>query len=129
VYEREIEELNILQASLHGMYRAAAQLTPVPDELLVDGNRLLHNGAFKAYCIIQGDGIYRSIAAASILAKTHRDEYMEQLHEAHPHYLWRENKGYPTEAHRAAIHLHGPCEYHRQTFNLYGADQLVLELD
>jgi ribonuclease HII len=125
--EREIETHNILQASLIGMYRAAEQLSPVPDELLIDGNKLLKGGKFVAHSIIQGDGIYQSIAAASILAKTYRDEYMEQLHEQFPHYAWQDNKGYPTEAHRAAIHLHGSCEHHRQTFNLLGAEQLVLE--
>lgn len=126
--EREIEELNILQASLTGMYRAAAQLSPQPDELLIDGNKTLKNGSFIAHSIIKGDSIYQSIAAASILAKTYRDAYMEQLHEQHPHYHWRVNKGYPTKAHREAIREFGACEHHRMTFNLLGGEQLVLDL-
>lgn len=128
ITEREIEELNILWASITGMYRAASQLTPVPEELLIDGNKTLKNGTFVAHSIIQGDGIYQSIAAASILAKTYRDAYMEALHEQFPHYHWYENKGYPTKAHRDAIREYGSCEHHRMTFNLLGAEQLVLEL-
>jgi len=127
--EREIETLNILQASLHGMYRAAEQLNPVPDELLIDGNKILKGGKFTAHSIIQGDGIYQSIAAASILAKTYRDEYMENLHEQFPHYAWFENKGYPTVAHRTAIQQYGACEHHRQTFNLLGAEQMMLDFE
>jgi ribonuclease HII len=129
VSEREIETLNILQASLTAMYRAAEQLNPLPHELLIDGNKTLKNGRFTAHSIIKGDGIYQSIAAASILAKTYRDEYMERLHVQFPYYCWDSNKGYPTEAHRAAILEYGACEHHRQTFNLLGGEQLVLDLD
>lgn len=129
VSEREIEEVNILQASLMAMYRAAEQLSPLPHELLIDGNKTLKNGRFKAHSIIKGDGIYQSIAAASVLAKTYRDEYMERLHAQFPHYAWDTNKGYPTEAHRAAILEHGACEHHRQTFNLLGGEQLLLDLE
>lgn len=129
VSAREIEQINILQASLTGMYRAASQLNPQPEELLIDGNKLLKNGAFRAHAIIKGDGIYQSIAAASILAKTYRDEYMQQLHEQFPMYQWLENKGYPTVAHREAIQQFGPCEHHRQTFNLLGSEQLTLAFD
>lgn len=125
--ERDIEELNILQASLVGMYRAAEQLTIRPDELLIDGNKILKSGLFTAHAIIQGDGIYQSIAAASVLAKTYRDEYMEKLHPQFPHFRWNENKGYPTVAHRDAIREFGACEHHRATFNLLGAEQLTLE--
>lgn len=129
VSAREIEQINILQASLTGMYRAASQLDPQPEELLIDGNKLLKNGAFRAHAIINGDGIYQSIAAASVLAKTYRDEYMLQLHEQFPMYHWQENKGYPTVAHREAIQQFGPCEHHRQTFNLLGSEQLTLTFD
>lgn len=129
VSAREIEQINILQASLTGMYRAASQLNPQPEELLIDGNKLLKNGAFRAHAIIKGDGIYQSIAAASVLAKTYRDEYMQQLHEQFPMYQWLENKGYPTVAHREAIQQFGPCEHHRQTFDLLGSEQLTLTFD
>lgn len=127
--EREIEELNILQASLTAMERSALQLDPRPDELLIDGNKTLRNSVFKAHAIIKGDGIYRSIAAASILAKTYRDEYMEQLHETFPQFGWNENKGYPTIAHRTAILQHGSTVHHRQTFNLLGDFQLALDFE
>jgi ribonuclease HII len=129
VSEREIESINILQASLTGMYRAAAELNPLPQELLIDGNKTLKNGQFIAHSIIKGDGIYQSIAAASVLAKTYRDEYMEQLHAQFPMYQWIENKGYPTVSHRKAIQEFGPCEHHRQTFNLLGSEQLTLLFD
>ncbi|ASS47742.1 MAG: ribonuclease HII [Candidatus Fluviicola riflensis] len=129
VSEREIESINILQASLTAMYRAAAELQPMPHELLIDGNHLLKNGSFTAHAIIKGDEIYQSIAAASILAKTYRDEYMERLHEQFPMYQWIENKGYPTVSHRKAIQEFGSCEHHRQTFNLLGSEQLMLQLD
>lgn len=124
--ERDIEAINILQASLTGMYRAASELNPLPEELLIDGNKTLKNGSFTAHAIIKGDGIYQSIAAASVLAKTYRDEYMEQLHEHFPQYGWNVNKGYPTLAHRKAIQEFGACEHHRQTFNLLGSEQLTL---
>ena len=127
--EREIEELNILQASLTAMERSALQLTPRPDELLIDGNKTLRNSVFKSHAIIKGDGIYRSIAAASILAKTYRDEYMEKLHSDFPHYGWNENKGYPTISHRTAILEHGSTVHHRQTFNLLGDFQLQLDFE
>ena len=124
--EREIELLNILQASLTAMERSALQLTPRPHELLIDGNRILKSSEFKAHAIIKGDGIYRSIAAASILAKTYRDEYMETLHDEFPHFGWKQNKGYPTKSHRTAILKHGSTVHHRQTFNLLGDFQLEI---
>jgi len=123
---KEIDEINILNASFLAMHRAINQLKDRPELLLIDGNR------FKAYpdiqhaCIIKGDSIYRSIAAASILAKTHRDEIMERLHAKHDVYSWRKNKGYPTADHRAAIRAHGACEHHRMSFTLL-PEQLVLE--
>jgi ribonuclease HII len=118
VTHQEIDEINILNASFLAMHRAVDQLTVKPAFLLIDGNR------FKAYrniphaCIIKGDGKYQSIAAASILAKTTRDEIMEQLHEEFPVYQWKKNKGYPTTDHRSAIAEHGPSPHHRMTFRL-----------
>jgi ribonuclease HII len=122
----EIDEINILNASFLAMHRAVASLKQKPEWLLIDGNR------FKAYpeighsCIIKGDGIYRSIAAASILAKTHRDHLMDALHNQFEVYAWKRNKGYPTKDHRDAILKHGPCEHHRMTFTLLPA-QLELK--
>ena len=129
VDEREIETLNILQASLTAMERSALQLTPRPHELLIDGNKILKSSVFKSHAIIKGDGIYRSIAAASILAKTYRDEYMENLHDEFPHFGWKENKGYPTRHHRTAILQHGSTVHHRQTFNLLGDFQLEMSFE
>lgn len=117
----EIDAINILQASILAMHRAIAGLSISPESLLVDGNRFNSYEAIPHHCIIQGDGKFRSIAAASVLAKTHRDELMQKLHAAHPHYGWAVNKGYPTKAHRAAIALHGPCGHHRMSFTLLSA--------
>lgn len=128
VDEREIETINILQASLQGMYRSALALSTKPEVLLIDGNKFIQQDDFEAYCIIKGDSIYQSIAAASVLAKTYRDEYMERLSTEFPHYKWEVNKGYPTKVHRQAIHTHGTTIHHRQTFNLLGTGQLELNL-
>lgn len=128
VDEREIESINILQASLQGMYRSALALAVKPEVLLIDGNKFIKQTDFEAHCVIKGDSIYQSIAAASVIAKTYRDEYMEQLSIAFPNYKWGVNKGYPTKAHRLAIHEHGTTIHHRQTFNLLGAGQLMLDL-
>lgn len=125
--EREIETINILQASLTGMYRAVQQLTTQPEQLLIDGNRFLKNTEYNAHCIIKGDGKYASIAAASVLAKTYRDEYMENLHTQFPAYNWSVNKGYPTAEHRKAIKEYGTTIHHRMTFNLLGDGQLEIE--
>jgi len=125
VSHTEIDEINILNASFLAMHRALDQLKQVPKQLLVDGNR------FKAYqtiphaCIIKGDGKYASIAAASILAKTHRDELMQALHLEYPHYAWDRNMGYPTKAHRAAILAHGFTPYHRLTFQCLPAQPTI----
>jgi ribonuclease HII len=100
------------------MHRAAEKLSIEPESLLVDGNRFKPFREIPHSCIIKGDGIYASIAAASILAKTHRDEYMESLHLKYPMYAWNRNKGYPTKEHRKAILEHGPTEYHRRSFKL-----------
>ncbi|MCC6599850.1 MAG: ribonuclease HII [Crocinitomicaceae bacterium] len=115
---REIEAINILHASILGMHRALDQLKIRPDELLIDGNRFKPYRDIPHHCIIKGDSIYRSIAAASILAKTHRDEWMMRLHDEFPSYNWKKNKGYPTNAHRDAIRQQGVCEHHRMTFAL-----------
>ena len=125
VFEREIETINILNASIIGMKRAVDKLTLIPDHLLIDGNRF-HAGAIPHTCIIKGDGKFMNIAAASVLAKTYRDLYMENLHIEHPHYDWKTNKGYPTTKHREAIKAHGPCVHHRMTFNLLPPEQLSL---
>jgi ribonuclease HII len=115
----EIDIINILQASFKAMHLALDKLTVTPGLLLIDGNR------FKAYrdipheCVVKGDGKYSSIAAASILAKTHRDEYMQQLHKEFPHYGWNTNKAYGTPVHRKAIEKHGLCKYHRKSFNIF----------
>lgn len=126
VSEKEIDEINILNGSFLAMHRAVDQLSTTPEHLLIDGNRFKPYPSITHDCIIKGDGKYLSIAAASVLAKTYRDEYMEKIHEEHPYYNWRKNKGYPTEEHRLAILEHGDCEHHRNSFNLVGGDQLSL---
>lgn len=116
---KEIDRYNILNASIKAMHKAVANLSVAPTRLLIDGNRFTPHPEIPHHCIIKGDGIYASIAAASILAKTYRDEYMESLHQKFPHYAWDSNKGYPTQAHRDALQVHGACEYHRKSFRLY----------
>jgi ribonuclease HII len=123
----EIDRINILNASIKGMQQCAQRLNPVPSHLIVDGNRFKPIENIPHTCIIKGDSKYLSIAAASILAKTYRDEYMCRLHEEFPMYNWKQNKGYPTAEHRRAIAQYGPCKYHRLTFRLL-PDQLQLEL-
>ncbi len=114
----EIDQLNILRASFTAMHRALDQLSPRPELLLIDGNRFIPYGETPYHCIIKGDGKYLSIAAATILAKTYRDDLMLSLHEQFPQYAWNSNKGYPTVAHRSAIAQHGPTEHHRRSFRL-----------
>lgn len=114
----EIDEINILNASIEAMHRALGELTPVPQLILVDGNRFRKFGNIPHHCIIKGDGIFNSIAAASVLAKTYRDEYMEKIDGQYPQYLWRKNKGYPSREHRDAIAKYGITEYHRKSFRL-----------
>jgi ribonuclease HII len=114
----EIASLNIAQASYLAMHRAVAALPVIPTHLLVDGNRFQPLTGFEHTCIIGGDGIYRSIAAASILAKTFRDDHMQALAAEFPEYHWEQNAGYPTAAHRAAIRMHGPSPHHRMGFRL-----------
>ena len=114
----EIDRMNILQASFLAMRRAIAGLPVQPHQLLVDGNRFKTYAGIPHHCIIKGDGKFKSIAAASILAITHRDELMAALHRKHPQYSWAVNKGYPTGEHRDAIAMHGPCVLHRTSFTL-----------
>lgn len=129
----EIDKINILQASFLAMHRAVSQLKVRPEALIIDGNR------FKPYtpegageplphtCIVKGDGKYLAIAAASILAKTYRDDYMNALAEEYPQYDWKSNKGYPTKKHRQAIRDNGVTPYHRMSYNLLGTGELSLD--
>lgn len=119
VEPEEIDRLNILHASIHAMCVAVQQLSQRPEFLLIDGNRFYNETDIPYECIVKGDAKYMSIAAASILAKTHRDELMVQLHEQYPQYGWDRNKGYPTAEHYQAIEEYGPTPYHRRSFNLY----------
>lgn len=135
VTPEEIDKINILNASILAMHRALDQLKVRPEAVIVDGNR------FKPYhptsmaeplphtCIVKGDGKYLAIAAASILAKTYRDDYMNQLAEAYPMYDWLSNKGYPTKKHREAIRQYGISPYHRKSYNLLGGEELSLPFD
>ena len=117
----EIDRINILQASFKAMHLALNKLKSKPDILLVDGNRFKPYKKMPHHCIIKGDGMYASIAAASVLAKTYRDECMISLHEKFAMYCWHNNKGYGTREHRSAIEVHGLCRYHRRSFNIYAA--------
>lgn len=114
----EIDQINILQASFLAMHRAVDALDKRPTSLLIDGNRFKAYTGIPHHCIIKGDGKFMAIAAASILAKTYRDELMRNLDAQFPVYHWKQNKGYPTKAHREAIRLHGSTAYHRQSFRL-----------
>lgn len=127
VTPEEIDRVNILNASFLAMHRAIDGLTVRPEHLLIDGNRFRAYGDTPHTTVVKGDGKYMSIAAASILAKTYRDDYMNRLHAEYPVYAWARNKGYPTKAHREAIRQYGPSPYHRRTFNLLGDAQLELD--
>ena len=139
VSNEEIDRINILRASILAMHRALDGLKVRPEEIIVDGNRFMpytpplpEGGRAEALpytTIVKGDGKYMSIAAASILAKTYRDDCMKQLHKEYPAYHWDQNKGYPAPAHRQAIRLHGTTPYHRLTFNLLGSPQLEFNFD
>jgi len=122
VDEKEIDAINILQASILAMHKAIDSLSLVPDFIIVDGNKFNTYKTIPHQTIIKGDAKYKSIAAASILAKTYRDDLMEKLHKEHPSYNWKKNKGYPTKEHRKAIREHGSCDYHRKTFRLLPED-------
>jgi ribonuclease HII len=118
VSNEEIDQINILQASYKAMHLAIDQLKKQPEILLIDGNRFKPYKKMIHHCIVKGDGKYASIAAASILAKTYRDEYMQKLHAEFPVYGWNRNKGYGTADHRNAILEHGLCSYHRKSYNI-----------
>lgn len=113
-----IDEINILNASIHAMQCCIKKLSPIPNYIIVDGNRFKPVENIPHSCIIKGDSKYLSIAAASVLAKTYRDEYMNQIHEEFPMYNWKQNKGYPTKEHREAIRKYGTTKYHRMSFRL-----------
>ena len=126
VDEKEIDQVNILNASFIAMHRATDQLEVIPELLLIDGNRFHQYKDIPHECIIKGDGKYLSIAAASVLAKTYRDEFMEKIGEEYPVYKWSKNKGYPTKKHRIAILQNGDCKYHRKSFRLLPENQMSL---
>ena len=125
--QHAIDEINILNASIKAMQMCLIGLQPTPTYIIVDGNRFKPVANIPHQTIVKGDAKYLSIAAASILAKTYRDDYMEQLHEEFPMYHWNKNKGYPTREHREAIRKYGSCTYHRLSFRLL-PEQLKLEL-
>lgn len=127
VTPEEIDKINILNASILAMHRALDQLQVRPEAIIVDGNRFKPYRQLPYTTIVKGDGKYLSIAAASILAKTYRDDYMDRLAEEYPSYDWLSNKGYPTKKHREAIRQYGITPYHRKTFNLLGDGQLSFD--
>ena len=135
VTPEEIDRINILRASFLAMHRALDQLKLRPEAIIVDGNRFTRyvdpttKTPVTHACIIKGDAKFLSIAAASILAKTYRDDYMDQLAEEYPQYDWKKNKGYPTSRHREAIRLHGTTPYHRLSYNLLGDGQLSIPFE
>ena len=127
VTPEEIDSLNILRASFLAMHRALDQLAVRPQAVIVDGNRFVPYQNLPYATIVKGDGKYQAIAAASILAKTYRDDYMDALAEEYPFYDWKSNKGYPTKAHREGIRQHGISPYHRKSYNLLGDGQLFFD--
>lgn len=127
VFMEKIDEINILNASILAMHESIKQLKECPEHILVDGNRFKNYENVPHQCIIKGDAEFLSIAAASVLAKTYRDAYMEQIHEEFPMYNWKQNKGYPTSEHREAIKKYGTTIYHRKSFKLL-PEQLELAI-
>ncbi len=127
IFEAEIDSINILNAAIKAMHAAIDQLKMTPNHIIVDGNRFKSYHSIPHQTIVKGDSKYLSIAAASILAKTYRDAYMEKIHEEFPVYNWKQNKGYPTKEHRAAIATYGVTKYHRKSFRLL-AQQYRLEV-
>ena len=128
VSPEEIDQINILNASFLAMHRALDALTIRPEAVIVDGNRFKPYNHLPFKTIVKGDGKYLSIAAASVLAKTYRDDYMNDLATLYPQYDWKSNKGYPTVKHREAIKKHGITPYHRKTFRLLPEEELLLGL-
>lgn len=129
VTPQEIDQINILNASILAMHRALDQLQVRPEAIIVDGNRFKPYRDLPHTTIVKGDGKYLSIAAASILAKTYRDDEMSRLAQEYPDYDWQHNMGYPTRKHREAIRQHGITPYHRRTFNLLGSEELTIPFD
>ena len=129
VTPEEIDKINILNASILAMHRALDQLQVRPEAIIVDGNRFKPYHDLPHTTIVKGDGKYLAIAAASVLAKTYRDDYMNRLAEEYPQYDWRSNKGYPTKKHREAIRQYGTTPYHRMSYNLLGDGQLSLDFE
>jgi ribonuclease HII len=127
VCHEEVDEINVLQASITGMHRSIEQLSIQPKFIIVDGNKFKPYKEIPHETIVKGDAKYMSIAAASVLAKTYRDDYMEKIHKEHPQYNWKKNKGYPTKEHRNAIREFGITQYHRKTFKLL-PEQFKLKL-
>ena len=127
IFQEDIDKINILNASILAMHKSIDKLNPKPEFIIVDGNKFKPYKTINFETIIKGDGKYLSIAAASILAKTYRDLYMEDIHKEFPMYNWKQNKGYPTKEHRAAIKKYGITKYHRKSFRLL-PDQLKLDL-
>lgn len=127
VTPEEIDQINILRASILAMHRALDQLAVIPEAIIVDGNRFQPYRDLPYTTIVKGDGKYQAIAAASILAKIYRDEYMERLAQEFPRYGWQSNKGYPTPQHREAIRQYGVTPYHRKSFDLLGSQELFLD--
>ncbi len=128
VTAEEIDQINILRASFLAMHRAIDQLSTRPEALLIDGNRFTPYEGIPHLTVVKGDATYMSIAAASVLAKTYRDDHMLALHERYPAYDWASNKGYPAPKHRQAIAEHGPSPYHRRTFSLLPPQQLPITI-
>ncbi|ETN93949.1 RNase HII [Zhouia amylolytica] len=126
IFPEEIDKINILNASILAMHKSLSKLQTNPEFIIVDGNKFKPYGDINHVCIVKGDSKYLSIAAASILAKTYRDAYMEQIHEEFPMYNWKQNKGYPTKEHREAIKKYGITKYHRKSFRLL-PEQLTLD--
>lgn len=126
ILPKQIDEINILNASILAMHKAIEKLNPQPEYILVDGNRFKAFKTIDHECVIKGDAKFMNIAAASVLAKTYRDDIMQELHQKHPEYDWSKNKGYPTKKHRKAIEIFGSTPFHRQSFKLL-PDQLRFE--
>ena len=127
VWQQEVDEINVLQASITGMHRAITALKITPEFIIVDGNKFRNYKQIPHKTIVKGDAKYLSISAASVLAKTYRDDYMRGIHQEFPMYNWAKNKGYPTKEHRDAIRAFGATEYHRKTFRLL-PEQIKLKL-